>query len=726
MSASRRNRMMMKSSLSLVGAALLALSVAAHAAEANALLVPSPLPLHYPQFDKIRDSDFPAAFEQGMREELTEVKAIAEQQEAPSFDNTILALERSGQLLARTKLLFYNLLGADANPQRQKLDEAFSPRFAAHNDAIHLNPRLFARVDSLYQRRAELGLDAVSLRLLERYERDMLRAGARLSEAQKTRMKKINAELAGLTSQFTRSVLAEVDASALVVGSQAELEGLTPTEIATTATAAKDRKLAGKYLIALMNTTDQPMLAELKNRALRERLYKASIARGSRGGAHDSTAIVARTLALRAEKARLLGFASYADFALDDETAKTVGAVNGILRQVAVPAVAAAQREGAELQAVIDSEQAAAKQPGFKLEAWDWAYYTEHLRSTKYGFDASQLKPYFEMKNVLENGVFYAAKQLYGLTFKQRSDLPVYQPDVITYDVFDADGSQLGIFMADMYARPNKNGGAWMSNYVNQSGLFDEKAVVVIHLNIPKPDAGQPTLLTWDEVTTAFHETGHALHGLFSKVRYPTLAGTNVPNDFVEYPSQANEMWADWPQVLDHYAKHWQTGEPMPRELLEKVLAAKTFNQGFQTTAYVSAAVLDQRWHQLPAAQLPVAARVMAGEARLLKEAGFDYAPVAPRYRTPYFSHFMGDYAAGYYAYLWAEVLDSNTVEWFKANGGLRRSNGDTFRAKLLSRGSSEDPLAQFRNVVGHEPEIDPLLARRGMLVEKPQKAASP
>ncbi len=725
MNAVRRHPMMIKTSLSLVAAALFALTAVAHAADGNALLVPSPLALHYPQFDKIRDSDFPAAFQRGMREHLAEVQAIAKQGDAPTFDNTILALERSGQLLARTNLLFYNLLGADANPQRQKLDEDFSPRFAAHADAIHLNPRLFARVDSLYQRRGELGLDAVSLRLLERYERDMLRAGARLSDAQKTHMKAINAELAKLASQFTRSVLAEVDASAVVVDTVADLDGLSPTEIATTASAAKDRKLDGKYLIALLNTTDQPMLAELKNRALRERLYKASITRGSRGGAHDSTGIVARTLALRAEKARLLGFASFADFALEDETAKTIGAVNGILRQVAIPAVATARREGAELQAVIDQEQAAAKQPGFKLQAWDWAYYSEHLRASRYGFDASQLKPYFEMKNVLENGVFYAANQLYGLTFKQRADLPVYQPDVVTYDVLDADGSQLGIFMADMYARPNKNGGAWMSNYVNQSGLFDEKAVVVIHLNIPKPDAGQPTLLTWDEVTTAFHETGHGLHGLFSKVRYPTLAGTNVPNDFVEYPSQVNEMWADWPEVLGHYAKHWQTGEPMPRELLDKVLAAKTFNQGFQTTAYVSAAVLDQRWHQLPAAQLPAAGQVMAGEARLLKEAGFDYAAVPPRYRTPYFSHFMGDYAAGYYAYLWAEVLDSNTVEWFKANGGLQRSNGDTFRAKLLSRGDSEDPLAQFRNVVGHEPEIEPLLARRGML-DKPQKAASP
>ncbi|WP_233151795.1 M3 family metallopeptidase [Pelomonas sp. KK5] len=711
----------MKNKISILATAAMLAVPALAAVHENPLLKPSPLPLHYPQFDKIRDSDFGPAFDKGIAEQRREVEAIASSKAAPTFDNTVLALEKSGQTLHRAGLVFFNLLGADSNPARQKVAADYAEKLAAHNDAINTNARVFARVDALFEKREQLGLDAESLHLLERWHRDMLRAGVKLSAAQKKRMVAINGELARLETEFTKRVLAEVDASAIVVDSREELDGLTDEQIAAAAHAAEEHKLPkGKYRIALLNTTDQPMLSQLKNRALRERLFKASIARGSRGNAEDTTPQVARVLALRAEKASLLGYATFSDYSLAEETAKNVPAVNRILDQVSRPAVAAARREGEALQARID----ATEKPAFKLEAWDWQYEAEKLRAEKYGFDESQLKPYLELKNVMENGVFYAANQLYGISFKQRTDLPVYQKDVLTYDVFDRDGKQLGIFIADMYARPSKNGGAWMNNYVDQSHVFGDMPVVANHLNIPKPAAGQPTLLTWDEVTTAFHEFGHALHGFFSDVKYQTFSGANTPRDFVEYPSQVNEMWASWPQVLQHYAKHWQTGAPMPQEMVDKVIAAKKFNQGFTTVSYISAAVLDQRWHQLPLGQQPKAAEVMAGEARLLKDSGFDYAPVPPRYRTPYFSHFMGEYASGYYAYLWAEVLDSNTVEWFKANGGLKRENGDVFRAKLLSRGGTEDALGLFRSVVGHEPEIGPLLDRRGMALE-PVTAAS-
>ena len=695
------------------------------AAAANALLAPSPLPLQYPPFDKIRDADIGPAIDQGMTEQLAEVAAIADNPAAPSFDNTILALERSGRTLSRATTLLMSLTGADANPARLKLQADYATRLAAHRDAIQLNPVLFARIEALYQRRGALGLGAQEQRLIERQYHQFLRAGAKLDDAGKARMKAINGEMAQLGARFNQNVLAEVNESAVVVDRVEDLKGLSDEQISAAASAAKERGLDGKYLIALLNTTGQPVLSELENRALRQRIHEASIARGSRGNAYDNTPLVARVVALRAERARLLGFATHADFVLTDETARTQQAVNAMLRQLAPAAVGSARREGAELQALIDREQAAKRQPSFQLAAWDWSYYSEKLRAEKYGFDEAQLKPYLEMKNVLENGVFYAAGKLYGLTFKERHDLPVYHPDVLVYDVFNADGSQLAIFLADMYARPSKRGGAWMNAYVDQSGLLNQKPVVANHLNIPKPAQGKPTLLTWDEVTTMFHEFGHALHGMFSNVRYPSMAGTRVPRDFVEYPSQVNEMWADWPSVLANYAKHYRTGEPMPRALLDKVLAAKQFNQGFATTEYLSAASLDQRWHQLPLEQVPDAGGVMAFEAKALREEGYDYDAVPPRYRTPYFSHIMGGYAAGYYAYVWSEVLDANTVQWFKANGGLKRELGDAFRAKLLSQGGSQDALTLFRNVVGHEPRIQPLLERRSLVIEKTKTAGN-
>ena len=683
---------------------------------ANPFFVQSTLPLQYPPFDKIKDSDFAPAFDRGMAEQLKEIDAIANDKAKPTFDNTIIPLEKSGRTLSRAASVFFNLVGADTNDAREKIQADYAAKLSAHSDAISLNPKLFARVKKLYDARNSLGLDAESIRLVERYHTQFVRSGANLSDADKTQLKAMNAELATLATKFSQNVLAEVNASAITVDTKAELAGLSDEQIAAAAEAAKARKLEGKYVIALLNTTGQPAEAQLENRALREKLHKASVARGARGNEFDNTAIVAKVTKLRAERARMMGYPTHAAYVLEDETAKTPEAVNAMLAQLAPAAVANAKREAADLQAMIDKEQAAKKQPSFQLEPWDWAYYTEKVRADKYNFDESQLKPYFEMKNVLENGVFYAAGQLYGLKFKQRTDLPVYHPDVTVYDVFNEDGSQLAIFVADMYARESKRGGAWMNSYVDQNKLFGTLPVVANHLNIPKPSAGKPTLLTWDEVTTTFHEFGHALHGMFSDVKYPYFSGTSVPRDFVEYPSQVNEMWADWPSVLANYAKHYQTGAAMPKELLDKVLASAKFNQGFATTEYLGAAMLDQQWHQASAEQLPDAGGVMAFEAAALKKAGVDYAAVPPRYRTPYFSHIMGGYSAGYYAYIWSEVLDANTVQWIKGHGGLTRANGDHFRSSLLSQGGSQDALKLFQDFAGHAPKIEPLLEKRGLV----------
>lgn len=684
-------------------------------ATANPFYAESPLPLHYPQFDKIKDSDFAPAFDRGMAEQLKEVEAIADNPDPPTFDNTLIALEKSGRILDRATTVFFNLVGTDTNPTREKLRAEYAPKFAAHFDAISLNPKLFARIDTLYNQRDSLGLDPQGVRLVERYHTNLVRAGAKLSEADKTRLKQINGELAKLGTQFSQNVLKEVNDSAVVVDDKTQLDGLTDEQIQIAADAAKERKLDGKYVITLLNTTGQPPNSQLTNRALRERIHKASVARNSRGNEFDNTGIVSQVLKLRAERANMLGYPTYAAYVLADETAKTPEAVNKMLAQLAPPAVANAKKEAAAMQAVIDQEQAAKGEPTFQLQPWDWAFYAEKVRQQKYDFDESQLKPYFEMKNVLENGVFYAANQLYGISFKERTDLPKYRPDTWTYDVFDTDGKQLAIFIFDPYARPSKRGGAWMNSYVSQSDLTGFKPVVANHLNIPKPADGKPTLLTWDEATTAFHEFGHALHGMFSDVKYPYFSGTSVPRDFVEFPSQVNEMWADWPSVLAHYAKHYQTGEPMPQALLDKVLASQKFNQGFATTEYLGAAMLDQNWHQLPADKIPDASGVMTFETAALKKDGVWYPPVPPRYRTPYFSHIMGGYAAGYYAYIWSEILDADTVEWIKAHGGLKRENGDRFRQTLLSRGGSKDASQLFVDFTGAEPDIKPLLIKRGL-----------
>ena len=682
----------------------------------NPFAAPSELPLQYPAFDQIKDEHFAPAFEAGMAEALAEIDAITSNAEEPTFENTILAMERSGETLSRALRVFYNLVGTDTNDTRRQLQAAYSAKFAAHSDAISLNPALFERIDTLYNQRDSLGLDAEGVRLIERYHTSFVRSGAALSEDQKARMKEINAEAANLGTQFSQNVLAEVNDSAVIVDTREELAGLTEAQITAAADAATERGHEGKYVITLLNTTGQPPLPQLDNRELRQRIHEASVVRGARGNEWDNREIISRVVNLRDERAKMLGFDSHASYVLADSTAGTPEAVNEMLGQLAPAAVANAKREAEKLQAMIDQEQAAKGEPSFQLEPWDWAYYTEKVRQAEYDFDESQLKPYLEMMNVLENGVLYAATELYGITFKARTDLPKYHADTWIYDVFDKDGSQLAIFIFDPYARASKRGGAWMNSYVSQSHMMDTKPVVANHQNITKPAGDEPTLLPWDEVTTMFHEFGHALHGMFSDVEYPYFSGTAVPRDFVEFPSQVNEMWADWPSILANYAKHHETGEAMPQELLDKVVATAKFNQGFATTEYLGAAMLDQRLHQAATDDIPTADEVVEFEAAALAADGIDFAAVPPRYKLPYFSHIMGGYSAGYYAYIWSEVLDANTVNWIEENGGLTRENGDRFRATLLSQGGSKPALELFHAFSGAEPDIQPLLERRGLV----------
>ena len=690
------------------------------AATTNPLLTESTLPYQMPPFDKIKDEHFQPALEQGIAEEEKEADAIAKLTEKPTFENTIVPLEKMGQLLDRARRTFSNFTGANTNPALQKIEKEMAPKFSAHTDAIRLNGQLFARIEALYNDREKSGLDAESKWLLERYYKDFVRAGARLSEADKTRLKALNAELATLQTTFEQNVLKEKNAASIVVDDRAELAGLSDNEIAAAAAAAKADGKEGKFVIRLLNTTGQPSLASLQNRPLREKIMQASLARNSHGGEWDNKEVVSRIAKLRAERATLLGYANHAAYQLEDQTAKDVPTVNKLLADLAPAAVANAKREGADMQAIIDQEKG-----GFPLAACDWDFYSEKVRKARYAFDESQLKPYFELNHVITDGVFYAASRLYGLTFKERKDLPVYLPEVRIWEVSDADGKPLALFIGDYYARPSKRGGAWMNQYVPQSALLGTKPVVANHLNIPKPPAGEPTLLTYDEVRTAFHEFGHALHGMFSKVKYPRFSGTSVPRDFVEYPSQVNEMWATWPEILKNYAKHYKTGAPMPAELLDKMLAAEKFNQGFKTTEYLAASLLDQSWHQLKPEQVP--ADTLAFEAEALKKAGVDYAPVPPRYRSTYFSHaFSGGYSAGYYSYLWSEVLDADSVEWFKQHGGLKRENGDHFRETLLSRGGSNEALKLFRNFTGGDPDVAPLLKRRGLDTAAPAEAPTP
>jgi peptidyl-dipeptidase Dcp len=681
----------------------------------NPFAQPSTLTFELPHFDRIRDADYLPAFETGMREQLQEVAAIAHNPAPPTFENTIVALERSGRLLERVRVTFSNLNACNTNPQMQQIDTEMAPKLTAQRDAIFLDPKLWARVDALYNKRATLNLDPESLQLLTRYHTTFVRAGARLTAENQARLRDLNKQISSLTTRFKQNVLKATADGAVVVDNAADLDGLSQEQVGAAAQAAAARGLPGKWLITLQNTTNQPVLARLTNRSLRERIYKASISRAT-GGPTDNTGVIAELVKLRAERAALLGYPSHAAYQLEDESAGTPAAVSDMIGQVAPAALARAREEGADIQKLIDAQAAAAGTASFALQPWDWSFYAEQVRKARYDFDQASVAPYFELDHVLKDGVFYAAHQLYGLSFKERHDLPVYQKDVRVFEVSDADGKPLALFLGDYFARDNKQGGAWMTAYVSQSGLLHRKPVVANHLNIPKPQPGQPVLLTFDEVIGMFHEFGHAVHGMLSNVRYPLLAGTAVPRDFVEYPSQYNEMWAREPDVVAHYARHYQTGEPMPPELLARVLAAQKFNQGYATTEYVEAALLDQAWHRITVAQAPSAPQVPAFEEAALKASGLDYPPVPPRYHSTYFSHiFESGYSAGYYAYLWSEVLARDTGQWFHTHGGMTRANGDYLRAHILSRGRSEDPQVLFREFYGRAPDIAPLLEYRGL-----------
>ena len=670
----------------------------------------STLYFKYPPFDKIKNAHYAPAFGKGMAEQLVEIAAIANQSGAPTFENTIVAMEKSGQLLDRVATVFYSLASAHTNDSLESVRSEMAPKLSAHSDQILLNSKLFERIRALYDQKTSFGLDAEAVRLVEETYKDFIRAGANLSADDKKRLKAFNAELATQQTTFSQNVLKEVNDLAVVVDSREELTGLSEAMIEAAAKEAESRDLAGKYVITLQNTSGQPPLSSLENRALRERIHKVSLSRGSRGGEFDNRETFTKVIELRAKRARLLGYENHATYILENQTAQTTDAVNKRLADLAPASVRNANREVTDLQKMIDAEGGS-----FMLASWDWDFYTEKVRQERYKFDESQLKPYFELDNILKNGVFYAATRLYGITFKERTDLPVYQTDVRVFEVFDTDGVTLTLFIFDPYARTSKRGGAWMNAYVSQSKLMKTKPVVANHLNIVKPPEGEPTLLTFDEVTTAFHEFGHALHGMFSDVTYPSFSGTSVPRDFVEYPSQVNEMWADWPEILENYAVHHETGEPMPKALLDKVLATQKFNQGFVTTEYLAASLLDQAWHQVTPEQVPDGNGLLAFEADALKTAGVALEAIPPRYRSTYFSHVMGGYSAGYYSYIWSEVLDADTVEWFKENGGLKRENGDHFRKTLLSRGGSEKAMKLFKNFRGAEPNIQPLLERRGL-----------
>lgn len=668
----------------------------------NPFFAESTLPCKLPPFAGIREERYAPAFDRGMAEQLAEIAAITASDEPPSFDNTVLALERSGALLHRVERVFDNQADSDTNPEVQNLEARYRPLLAAHRDEILLDRALFARVDALYERRAELGLDPESLRLLERRHTEFVRAGARLDPAEQQRLRALNAELAELATTFQQNLFADTKAAALVADSAEELSGLSPDAIAAAAANAAELGHDGRYVLSLKLFTNQPELAALDDRAVRERLFTASATRGLR----SNRELVVRIARLRARRAALLGYPSHAAYVVDDMTAGTVEAVDGLLARLVPPAVANAEREAAQLRATLPD--------GMTLEPWDWSYYAEKVRGSRFDIDAATLRPYFELDRVLTDGVFFAAGQVYGLRFTERPDLVGYHRDVRVFEVTHEDGSAVGLYLGDFHARSSKRGGAWMNELVTQSGLFDERPVVVNNLNIAKPPAGEPALLTFDEVRTLFHEFGHALHGLLSDVRYPAFSGTSVPRDVVEFPSQVNEMWMVWPQVLANYARHHRTGEPLPRELVERIQEAGRFGEGFRTVEYLAAAVLDWAWHMIGAQTDPGDPEEF--EAAALKAAGLDLPAVPPRYRSTYFAHvFSYEYSAGYYSYVWSEVLDADTVDWFSENGGMRRANGEAFRRALLSRGGSVDMMEAFRALRGRDPRIEPLLERRGL-----------
>lgn len=676
----------------------------------NPFLSQSKLPYQAPDFDQIKDADFKPAFAEGMKVHLEEILKIANNTEAPTFENTLVAMEKSGEMLIRVNRIFGLLTGANTNDDLQKLQEEIAPKLAAHQDAILLNSALFKRIESIYNTRDQLKLDPESKRLIEYQYQTFVLAGAKLSDADKTNLKKLNGQEASLSAKFSNQLLAAAKAGALVVNDKSELAGLSAGELAAAAQTAKANKLDGKWMLPLQNTTQQPSLQMLSNRAARQKLFDASWNRAERNDANDTRKAIVEIAKIRAEKAKLMGFPNYATWKLQDQMAKTPAAVETFFDKLVPSATAKARIEAADIQAVIDQQKG-----GFKVEAYDWNYYAEQVRKAKYDLDENQIKPYFELNKVLINGVFYAATQLYGITFKERTDLPVYHKDVKVYELFDKDKSTIGLFYCDYFKRDNKSGGAWMDNMVGQSKLLGTKPVIFNVCNFTKPADGEPALISFDDVTTMFHEFGHALHGFFANQQYPTLSGTNVARDFVEFPSQFNEHWALNPMVFKNYAVHYKTGEPMPQALVDKIKKAGTFNQGYALTEVLAAAALDMQWHKLSATDPLQDADKF--EISALQKTHLDLSYVPSRYRSSYFLHIWGNgYAAGYYAYLWTEMLDHDAFSWFEENGGLTLANGQRFRDMILSRGNTEDYGKLFRDFRGHDPNIAAMQKYRGLI----------
>lgn len=678
----------------------------------NPLLTDPTLPFDLPDYSRIRPEHYLPAFAAAFEAHRAEVAAIVDQAEAPTFENTIRALEQSGLLLDRVARAFYTVSSADATPAIQEIDEELAPLMSAHVDAVTLDRGLFDRVAAVHADLDRLELDPEERYLVERRFTAMSHAGAGLDDDQKTRLTEINTRLSVLTTAFEKNLLADTNDLAVVFTDRADLAGLSDAEIASAAQTAAERGIDAGFVLTLPLYTGHPALASLENRESRRRIMQASLSRGSRGNEFDNRQIVLEIVRLRAERAAVLGHASHAQYVTSDETAGSADAVKDLLFRLAPAAARNAVREREALQAMVDRDEA---QP-FRVEAWDWAYYTERVRASTLDIDTAALKPWFEAERVLRDGVFRAASALYGLTFVERPDLPAYHPEARVFEVRNPDESALGLYVLDLFTRDSKRGGAWMNSIVAQSRLRGTSPVVVNNLNVPKPAAGSPALLTLDEVRTLFHEFGHALHGLFATVTYPTFAGTSVRRDFVEFPSQVNEMWVFWPEILDAYARHIETNEPLPADLVERLRASETFNQGFATSEYLAAAWLDQAWHALDAEAAAAVVDTAAFEADALAAIGLNDPAVPTRYSSTYFAHiFAGGYSAGYYSYIWSEVLDADTVEWFEANGGLTRPNGDRFREKLLGVGGSKDPLEAYRDFRGQDAAIEPLLARRGL-----------
>ena len=674
----------------------------------NPLIAPSPLPYHLPPFADISDEHYEPAFEAGMRAHLDEIRAITSNPDEPTFENTMIPLERAGQILHRVATVFFNKSSSDSNEATNALEEEIAPRLAAHDDAIMLDAALYARVRAVAQ--TSDALDDESRYLVERYLAEFEHAGANLDDDGKERLRAFNQTLSTLTTRFEKNLLADTNDLAVLVTDVEELDGLSDGEIASLAAAARDRGIDDAYLITLVLPTGHPVLASLTSRTLRHRIMEASRARGRRGGPYDNRELVLEITRLRAQRARLLGFNSHAEYVTSEQTAKSPEAVSRMLGQLAPPAARNARAEQAALQQIVDEHE---DEP-FAIEAHDWAFYSERVRQATYDVDTQAMRPYFEAERVLRDGVFFAATKLYGVTFTERHDLMAYHPDARVFEVHNEDGSELGLYILDLYTRDSKRGGAWMNPLVSQSTLLGLPPVVVNNLNVPKPPAGSPTLLSFDEVNTFFHEFGHALHGLFAHVTYPKFSGTNVFRDFVEFPSQVNEMWMLWPEVLENYAVHHRTGEPLPADLVEKIQASSAFDEGHSTSEYLAAALLDQAWHRITADD--AIGDVESFEADALADVGLDNPAVPTRYSSTYFAHtFSGGYDAGYYSYIWSEVLDADTVEWFEENGGLTRENGDRFRRLLLGVGGSTDPLEAYRAFRGRDAVIEPLLARRGL-----------